>query len=701
MKRFVAVLSSLLVLPAFAEVAPITYEEIYEEEVADYSDETPTVVEEEVSEKSAPVVQPSRKGVRNTANSGRAVSRALPTSVATSDNVAKRTASVGRVMPASRTATTSRVATRATTQNTQSRGTVSRTATRPSVRATASGAQQIAQTRRAMQSAPAVNPARASIIQTDTVNTPLYTGRVAMRSGAVRARIPTATSSVSSSTSVISEAVEDTAVSMDELAQITDFCKAQYTQCMDNFCNVLDDNQGRCSCSKNLKNYAKTEEALKAATEALQDVAQQIQYIGLTSDEVEILFTQTAAENQMQSSSDNTQLKNDLDKIKNLIVDVKTGTASSTETGMSFDLSGLLDFNVDSTGFDLASLFGGGQTNTTSISNQRGEQLYKTAAARCKTAVLTDCQAQGVDISIITNAYDLEIDKQCIAYERKLTDSNDEMARTVRNAKSVLQRARLMVAQNKNIYKDLRSCVNALDTCMQDDFVCGTDYENCIDPTGKYIVNGEIVVGSLPGQKIESGDSINDIDAPGYYTDGLYSTWNYATNQNAWDSGSLTEYIKTTIDENSLPTETSSSISEFLQNKIGYNDSTDGRNYGMCISELNKCQDITYTKDGKYNPANPVIKEYLQRTLVQIKTMQDEILSNYAENCIPEVKACLTQNNYSFKVSKGALNQADKVAMNACKQQIMTCMSVNGNVNANVTPDAIQKWVESATDAVP
>ena len=138
---------------------------------------------------------------------------------------------------------------------------------------------------------------------------------------------------------------------------------------------------------------------------------------------------------------------------------------------------------------------------------------------------------------------DLEIDKQCIAYERKLTDSNDEMARTVRNAKSVLQRARLMVAQNKNIYKDLRSCVNALDTCMQDDFVCGTDYENCIDPTGKYIVNGEIVVGSLPGQKIESGDSINDIDAPGYYTDGLYSTWNYATNQNAWDSGSLTESI--------------------------------------------------------------------------------------------------------------------------------------------------------------
>ena len=64
---------------------------------------------------------------------------------------------------------------------------------------------------------------------------------------------------------------------------------------MDNFCNVLDDNQGRCSCSANLSNYAETEEALKQATEDLQDVALQIQYIGLTADEVETLFTQTEA----------------------------------------------------------------------------------------------------------------------------------------------------------------------------------------------------------------------------------------------------------------------------------------------------------------------------------------------------------------------------------------------------------------------
>jgi hypothetical protein len=201
---------------------------------------------------------------------------------------------------------------------------------------------------------------------------------------------------------------------------------------------------------------------------------------------------------------------------------------------MSFDLSGLLDFNISSTGFDLTSLFGN-NTNTNSINNQRGDQLYKTATARCKASVLNTCQSQGVDISIITNSYDLEIDKQCIAYERQLNDANDNMTNTVRNAKNVLQKARLMVAQEKNSY-GLRECINALDSCMQDDFVCGSDYENCLDPSGKYIVNGEIVVGSTPG---------TPSTIEGAQTNNLYATWNYSNGtKNAWGTdASLSDFI--------------------------------------------------------------------------------------------------------------------------------------------------------------
>ena len=610
MKRFIAVLAGLLVLPAFAEVAPAYYDDAIE-----YSDEETPAADEVVDDEAVTVVVPqAQPSAANPRNANRNVSRAVPTT-ANKSGVSTR-ANSGRV-----------VASRTTSNATTARG-ATRTTPRVTSRTSRNAAAQIASTRRAMQTVPA-NAARASIVQTDTVNTPLYTGRVSSRASAVRARIPTVTS-ISSNTSVDETSASTT--SMDELAQITDFCKAQYTSCMDNFCNVLDDNQGRCSCSKNLKNYEKTEAALKSATEALQDVAQQIQYIGLSSDQIESLFTQTEAELQMQSSQDNTRLKNDLDRIRDLIVDVKSGSASSTATtdGLNFDLSGLLDFSIDSTGFDLSSLFGGtSSSNTSSISNQRGEQLYKTASARCKSSVLNNCAAQGVDISIITNSYDLEIDKQCIAYERSLTDANTEMNQTVRNAKSVLQRARLIVTKQKNNLTRLQ-CVQELDSCMRNEFVCGSEYEYCLDPTGKYIVNGAVVVGAKPG---ESGAAIT-----GAVADGLYKMWNYESNGdnvNAWaSSGSLPDFVNATIatdisDINS----TSSNISEYLQAKIGYYNKSDNKNYGNCMSVLNQCQDYTYTgpnNNREYVVDNSVISDYLNRTLIQIKSAQDTILADYA-----------------------------------------------------------------------
>lgn len=688
MKRFIAVLSGLLVMPAFAEVAPVFYEDVIEYSDAEMFDDD-VVVDDEI-------------GMEENENSVAAPNTVVRKSTRSSSRATRSVPAVKTTTRASATAPSRAVASRAAanisqTRNAMTRGTASRAA---STRAT--NTQNVSSRRTARSASPATT-ARASIVQTDTVNTPLYTGRVGVRTvgastASVASRAPAvrvANSTTATTTATVS--AEEMTKSMDELAQITDFCKAQYTECMDNFCNVLDDNQGRCSCSKNVKNYAKTEEALKEATESLQDVAQKIQYIGLTGDEIETLFAQTEAEITMQGSSDSSQIKNDLDKIKNMIVDVKSGTASSSEmaSGISMDLSGLLDFNIASTGFDLSSLFGTSTANTSSISNQRGEELYKTAASRCKVAVLTDCQAQGVDIAVITNSYDLEIDKQCVAYERALTDANDQMKSTVRNAQSVLQRARLMVAQQKNSY-DLRGCVNALDSCMQDDFVCGTDYENCLDPSGKYIVNGEVVIGSMPGQAISEGANAT---GPAFCpTTGLYATWNATaasgtgtTANNAWctENYSLNNYIDATI-TGEMPITTDMVMSKYLANKIGYN--LDGKNHGMCMSVLNKCQDYTYDDDGEYNPANEVVKEYLRRTMIQIKAAQDEIIADHAESCIAEVSSCITQNGYDETKTSGTANN---VAVNACRAEIMTCMSVNGDASAGTTLSGMKTWIQN------
>ena len=657
MKRFVVVLAGLLTLPAFAVDTSVRRDAAARSDAISRNVDTPVV---SVAGRGA------RRAVVTTNRSGAV--RVAPSATADDMTIANRNAASGRVIAAGRSGVAA-----------------------PSVSARAGVARDV---RSVSGRDTGVSSAAGAV-----------SSRVRARAATVSANVSKTDKGISvknssAATAEVAAAPASTTAAMESLASLTAFCKAQYTECMDNFCNVLDDNQGRCSCSKNVKNYEKTEEALKTATEALQDVAQQIQYIGLTRDEIETLFTQTEAELQMQATSDNSQLKNDLDKIKGMIVQVKSGTASSNElnTGLSMDLSGLMDFNISSTGFDLGALFGTQTSNTNSISNQRGEQLYKTAAARCRVAILNECQSQGVDISIVSNAYDMEIDKQCVAYERSLTDANDEMNQTVRNAKSVLQRARLMVAQQKNAY-DLRGCVNALDSCMQDDFVCGNDYENCLDATGKYIVNGEVVLGSTPGQAVTTGTQIctgsqttNCLQAGGVYsTDGLYSVWNYDTNKNAWaettNGGDLSDFIAKTV-TSSNPTTAGNTMSSYLQYKIGYID--DNKVHGMCASILNKCQDYSY-EGGDYKPDNRVVKEYLTRTMVKIKNAQDAILNNYGETCISDVSSCLSENNYDPKSSSNKSN----VAINACRSKIVTCMSVNGDAAATPSPDVISSWVQS------
>jgi hypothetical protein len=370
-----------------------------------------------------------------------------------------------------------------------------------------------------------------------------------------------------------------------------------------------------------------------------------------------------------------------------MIIDVKSGTATASDTGIGLDLSGMLDFSFTS-GFDLGSLFGS-SASTSSISNQRGAELYKTATSRCKSAVLNSCQQQGVDISVITNGYDLEIDKQCLLYERSLDDANVNMSATVRNAKSVLQKARLLVAQQKNSY-DLRGCINALDSCMQDDFVCGSDYENCLDPTGKYIVNGAVVVGSTPGKS-------GDVTTPG----ALYTTWNYSGSLNAWTgTGTIQAYIEAHITSGvAAPPVTGKGMVGYLQSKIGYVDGN-GKSMGMCISVLNKCQNYTYTagSSNAYKGDNDVIKNYMTRTLVQVKAMQDEVLAKYAEGCISDVASCLSTNNITTSFT---------AAKKACGPRIDTCKSVTGTTSdddilaSSVPCPAKSKYSSSLTATKP
>ena len=269
MKRFITVLSSLLVLPAFAEVAPVYYDEIveYTDEMLDDED-----VVNEVAQ-TAPVTKSVAQ--RNTINRSITASRAISSANATSRaNTSSRAVAAS---PRSASGT--------------SRGTVSRAA-RPSGVVSRAASSRATVTARGAQSAKPVTARvgtsnnsvmtgnrNVSYSSQQTLNdsgNALYNPNAA-RVGVSnrRATARSGSSSLTSTAPVITEAeVKETTENLTAIAELTDYCKAQYAACMDNYCNVLDDNQGRCSCSKNIKNYAATETALKESTEKFQDVVQ-------------------------------------------------------------------------------------------------------------------------------------------------------------------------------------------------------------------------------------------------------------------------------------------------------------------------------------------------------------------------------------------------------------------------------------------
>jgi len=300
---------------------------------------------------------------------------------------------------------------------------------------------------------------------------------------------------------------------------------------------------------------------------------------------------------------------------------------------------------------------------------------------------LTNCKNQGIDTNVITNGYDLEIDRQCTIYQKNLQNSNDQMKRMVTNATAFLQTARLAVARKKNNFATMGDCINALDQCMQNDFVCGSDYVNCLDPTGRYIVNGKVVVGSQPGIPGGAGD----------ISTGLYATWLYGSapgasgKNNPWGTcdkgqpggacstgsvvnGDIAGFIKNNAGfASTFPTAAPTDLAGFMVYKIG-NHTTDN-DTGFCMSVLNQCQNYT-RPGGTWKVSNEVTVNFLNRILVSIKSKQDTILANHASGCISDVNQCLAKQNVSIGTSGVSVTTA---ALSACNSIILTCTSVNGS----------------------
>jgi len=305
-----------------------------------------------------------------------------------------------------------------------------------------------------------------------------------------------------------------------------------------------------------------------------------------------------------------------------------------------------LDF---SSNVDFANLFDLQFGSGSSFANLRGPQLFSAAKNKC-AKVLDACRKSGAEVSQVTSYYDLLIDKDCMAYEQGLTKMNDTLKTNVRAATVMLQKARLAVLQDQNIY-DTRGCLNALEKCMTDDMVCGADYTKCLDPTKTFIdENGEVILGQNVAQILLFMTN---------YVNAMAPDLNRAM--------SLGAYANCTV----RPNNDGSCIVKYLLDKIGTGDT----NTGLCRPVLDKCRRITYTDKKKYDPTNEVIKDYIQRTMVNIRAAQYKIISDYAMGCMANLQSCYAQQVSQINAwsSNANLDTVYRVMKGACRNVALSC----------------------------
>ena len=435
---------------------------------------------------------------------------------------------------------------------------------------------------------------------------------------------------------------------LEQTASLNKSCQEQYNECMDQFCAVVDSNQKRCSCSANLSKYTSVQEAVTKANDELNQVAQRIRYVGLSADEIRAIMTETEAEAELSGKKDTSETRSMLTRIESLIKDPTTKTTSVADNDFNLDLD--LDFSDDSA--DIFSLDFLNNEND-SISSKRGTALYSAAKKRCKT-ILNNCVDVGATSNQITGNYDLAIDKDCIAYEQGLTKMNQTLQSNVRSAGLMLQKARLAVLQNKNQY-DPKGCIGALESCMTDEMVCGSDYEKCLDPTKKYIdENGKVVLGQNLTNITEFMQDFNN----GEITSDKLSSANTIN-----------------IDDTSCKNNPDGTcVIKYLLTKIGTGATI--KDGGLCRAVLDKCQQYTYNTSGNaYNPYNDIVVNYVQRAMVNIKSAQQRIISDYASTCMTEVASCYNQqvtqvNSWS---SVASVSSIKGVMTGACRNVALTC----------------------------
>ena len=300
-----------------------------------------------------------------------------------------------------------------------------------------------------------VAPTQKTVSRTATQKTTQQTSRGTTARNATTAR----------ATNVVARATTDTRTGAEY-----ESCKNAYLTCMDQFCQLKNDDFRRCSCSDRISTLESAKNSLNDAHEQLVAFNENLDIVGKTAAQAAAMNTASDGENAL--ARDTSASKALLNAIMNSIRGNDTRVENNNLSPLnSIDLS-----------FDAANSFGTTDVGQ-AIASYNGTALYSAVYPSCRNAVKSSCNDASLQRAV--NAYLMAIEQDCNTVQTAIQNKQKETHAAIRESSAMLDLARAENHQKHNS-DDLATCIANIESAILSEEVCGANYHKCLD-------NGEFI----------------------------------------------------------------------------------------------------------------------------------------------------------------------------------------------------------------
>ena len=405
-------------------------------------------------------------------------------------------------------------------------------------------------------------------------------------------------------------------------------CRDAYATCMDQFCANANDTYRRCYCSARYSDFRDMEVRLEDANaKLLQFEDSYLNAVDKSAEEVKAMYRATLGEDAVNLDEQSAAAK----FLQSISASLSGGsTITTTEKPKTYE------FDMDDI-FSNPGSFLSEDENVDNILDLVGVKLYGAADEQCAQIVKESCGNDAV-FKMATSSYNIIINQDCNAYEKKIDKQKEHIKQVVREAEKMLRDARLAEYRSHNS-ADVNECVSKVKTAMTADVACGKNYVRCLDYTGAYInaTTGEPIYTPRLFEMTKLIDLVGVDD----YT--------YTENDNFSAKDTLLNKNK--------------NFNAFLESKRIFAETA-----------LDTCRD---KKELVWN-------EFKRSAIVEIAQAQDEKIEEIKMSCVSTMSDCYDKQSSQLKgfddttaQAAGALSA--RTAREMCEDKVIACASLYGD----------------------